>query len=64
MGEHGQTKDIILNPRQQQRLQHTLKRVSKACSLLREELDLLHDDIFVTDNSVAEAGKEGVENDD
>jgi len=50
--------DIILTEKQQERLQHTLKRIATAYRLLTQEIDELHDDIFVGKES-----KEGVKDD-
>jgi hypothetical protein len=39
--------DIILTERQQVRLQHTLKKIASAYRILTQEIDDLHDEIFI-----------------
>ena len=39
--------DIILTEAMQKRFQHTLKKISTAYRLLKDEIDELHDDLFV-----------------
>ena len=50
---------IVLTERQQERLQHTLKRIATAYRLLVQECDELHDEIFVKNNKEEEDERSG-----